>query len=189
MDRDSIITLPNTHLRQKSLKVTVFDEELLRLSQAMQSAALDWEDHRQHELGVALAAVQVDVLRRLVVIRSDFDNKEDRSFVVFVNPKIIRLEGKEVEDLEGCLSVPDLYGKVKRRERVKIKAQDVEGNEFRMTADGFLARVLQHEIDHTNGLLFIDYIKDKRDAYYNLSEDGKLEQINYETLDTANFLW
>ena len=189
MDRDSIVTLPHASLRKKSQKVRLFDEHLQQLTDSMEQATLDWEDNRKHELGVALAAPQVDRHLRVVIVRSDFDNKDDRSFVIFVNPKIIRLEGKEVEDYEGCLSVPDLYGKVMRRERVKIKAQDLTGREFRLSADGFLARVIQHEIDHTNGKLFIDYIKDKTDAFYRLNDDGKLESINYDTLDTASFLW
>lgn len=189
MDRDSIITLPHVGLRQKSQKVSVFDEKLKILGANMEDATLDWEDHREHELGVALAAPQVDQHLKLIIIRSDFDNKEDRSFVTFVNPKIIRREGNQVEDYEGCLSVPDLYGKVKRYERVKVKAQDLAGREFRVNADGFLARVLQHEIDHTNGVLFIDYIKGKTDAFYRLTDDGKLEPLAYDSLDTSSFLW
>ena len=189
MNRDNIIALPQANLRRKSQKISLFDEKLKQLSEDMQDVTLDWEDHRQHELGVALAAIQIDIPKRIVIVRSDFDNKDDRSFVVFVNPKIIRLEGNKVEDYEGCLSVPDLYGKVERFERVKIKAQDVDGKEFRLSADGFLARVLQHEIDHTNGHLFVDYIKGKTDAFYKLNDDGKLEPIDYEALDTSSFLW
>lgn len=186
MNRDEIITLPNPHLRQRSQRVSQFDERLERLYQDMVSAALDWETHRQHELGVALAAVQVDRLERVIIVRSDFDNKDNHDFLVFVNPKIIRLEGEETEDFEGCLSVPDIYGRVKRPNRVKIKANDIDGREFRLTAEGFLARVLQHEIDHTEGKLFVDYIKGQDDAFFHLDEDGKLNPVAYDTLDTAS---
>lgn len=189
MDRESIIALPNPSLRRKSTKVKVFGEELYELCQNMIAAAVDWEEHREHELGVALAAVQVNKLMRAVIVRSDFDDKDNKDFVVFINPKIIRLEGELVEDYEGCLSVPDLYGRVKRYEKVKVKAQDIEGNEFRLQAEGFLARVLQHEIDHTEGILFIDHIKGAKDAYFELSDEGKLEKLDYDKIDTANFLW
>jgi peptide deformylase len=187
MNRDDIIVLPHPNLRRRSLKVSGFDDGLEKLYQNMVSAALDWENHRKHELGVALAAVQVNSLLRVVVVRSDFDNKDNHDFLVFVNPKIIRLEGEQVEDFEGCLSVPDIYGKVKRYSKVKIKAHDIDGREFRLTADGFLARVLQHEIDHTEGKLFVDYIKDKRDAFFRLDNDGKLTAVDYDTLDTDSF--
>lgn len=185
MNRRSIIVLPHPNLRKRSQKVRDFNQDLETLYQSMMAAALDWENHREHELGVALAAVQVNDLRRVIIVRSDFDNKDNRDFLVFVNPKVIRLEGEQVEDYEGCLSVPDIYGKVKRYNKVKIKAFDIDGREFRLSADGFLARVLQHEIDHTEGKLFVDYIKGKPDAFFRLDEDGKLTAVDYGSLDTA----
>lgn len=156
----------------------------------MQEATLDWEDSREHEVGVALAAVQVDKLYRVIVIRNDFDNKQDRTFSVFINPVITKYEGDMVEDYEGCLSIPEVYGKVRRSNRVRIKAQDENGQEIRLTAEGFLARIFQHEIDHTNGILFIDHIKDDPDAFFHLKSDGRLEELNYEKdIRTNNILW
>ena len=146
----------------------------------MEWATLDWEDSREHEVGVALAAVQIDALHRVVVIRSNFDDKKDRTFKVLINPEITKYEGEVLEDYEGCLSVKNIYGKVPRYSRIRLKALDTEGNEFRVTAEGFLARVLQHEIDHTNGVVFIDHIKDDPKAFFVLKEDGKLEKLNYE---------
>ena len=73
-----------------------------------------------------------------------------------------------------------MYGKVPRYTKVKVEAQDLEGNTIRVTAEGFLARIFQHEIDHTNGKLFVDHIKDKEDNFYKLKEDGQLEQLDYE---------
>ena len=99
---------------------------------------------------------------------------------MFFNPEITKLEGKIIEDYEGCLSIKDIYGKVPRYERVKLKALDVNGKPVRVTAEGFLARVFQHEIDHTNGLVFIDHIKDVPTAFYHLTEKGQLEELNYE---------
>jgi peptide deformylase len=114
------------------------------------------------------------------VIRNDFDNKEDMSFTAYINPVITKYEGKIVEDYEGCLSIKDIYGRVPRYEKVKIKAIDTDGQEFRVTADGFLARVFQHEIDHINGTVFIDHIKETPDAFYTLDVDGHLTPKDYE---------
>ena len=146
----------------------------------MKLATLDWEDSRNHELGVALAAVQIDVLKRVVIIREDFEDKKNRNFVVFINPEITKLEGDIVEDYEGCLSIKDIYGKVPRYNKVRVKAIDENGHEFRVKAEGFLARIFQHEVDHTNGTVFIDHIKDDPDAFFKLAEDGQLEKLNYD---------
>ena len=188
MTRNSIITLPNPHLREKSKRVHVVTDDVKQLVADMENATLDWEAHRQHELGVALAAVQVDKLVRVVVVRNDFDNKEDRTFITLINPEIVKLEGAIKYDHEGCLSVKDIYGLVPRHDRIRIKAMDINGNEIRLKAEGFLARVLQHEIDHTNGVVFIDHIKDE-DAFFRLSEDGELAKVSYEQVKNSDILW
>jgi len=187
--RKDIITLPNTHLRQKSDPIKSVTPSIRQLALDMQTATLDWEDHRPHEIGVALAAVQIDQLQRIVVIRNDFDNKEDRSFFTLINPEVIKTSGNLVYDYEGCLSVKDIYGQVPRYNKVKIKALNLEGEEIRMSAEGFLARVLQHEIDHTHGMLFIDHIKGQ-DAFYRLDDEGKLEKLDYDKdITTNSILW
>lgn len=188
MKRDAIITLPNKNLRKKSTRVHVITPEVEQLVTDMQSATLDWEDHRPHELGVALAAVQIDRLQRVVIVRNNFDDKNDRTFVTLINPEIVKLEGEITYDHEGCLSVPDVYGLVPRYSRARIKAQDEQGREIRLKADGFLARVLQHEIDHTNGTLFIDHIKDQ-DAFFKLTQDGKLVKVSHESIINNSLLW
>lgn len=175
-----IITLPNPNLRERSRKVGIVSPEILDLIDRMESATLDWEASREHEVGVALAAVQLDALYRLVVIRNDFDNKQDTSFTAYINPVITKLEGNVVDDFEGCLSIKDIYGRVPRYEKVKVKALDKNGKEFRVTASGFLARIFQHEIDHTNGIVFIDHIKDTPEAFYSLDTDGHLTPKDYE---------
>lgn len=180
MTKDDIITLPNPHLRQKSAKVGVITDEIKKVVQDMEAATIDWEASRAHEVGVALAAVQIDSLLRIVVVRHNYDNKEDHTFMVFINPEITKLDGEIVADYEGCLSVKDVYGKVPRHSKVKVKALDLDGNEFRVTAEGFLARIFQHEIDHTNGVMFVDHIKDNPEAFYHLKEDGGLEELDYE---------
>lgn len=179
-DRNSIISLPHASLREKSARVGIVSEDVRRIVNDMETATLDWEDNRKHELGVALAAVQIDIHMRIVIIRSSFEDKADRTFQHFINPEIAKREGALVEDYEGCLSVRDIYGMVPRYEKVKIKALDLDGSQIRVTAEGFLARVFQHEIDHTTGTLFIDHIKDKHDAFFTLTDEGKLEQLDYE---------
>jgi peptide deformylase len=112
---------------------------------------------------------------RVVVIREDFEDKDQQAFAVFINPEIVKHEGEPEEAMEGCLSVPDVYGKVKRYPKVKVKALNLQGQEVRLTATGFLARVFQHEIDHTNGLLFVDHIKDPG-KLYKLEADGHFSE-------------
>jgi peptide deformylase len=190
MDRTNIITLPHINLRKRSQKVGIITTEIKQLIANMCAATLDWEDTREHEVGVALAAVQVDKLYRIVVVRNDFDDKKNRDFTTFINPVIAKYEGKIIEDFEGCLSVADIYGKVPRYDRVKVDAVDQDGNKFRVTAEGFLARVFQHEIDHTNGIVFIDHIKDNKEAFFKLNGDGKLKALNYDKdIADNNLLW
>lgn len=190
MTKDDIIALPNPHLREKSTRIHVITDDIIKLSDDMIAAALDWEDSRPHEISAALAAVQVDALKRLVIVRSDFDNKSTREFMTLINPEVVKYEGEVVADYEGCLSVQHIYGKVPRHTKVRIKAMDLDGNEVRFKAEGFLARVLQHEIDHCNGKVFIDHIKDKTDAFYTLDEKGELQPLDYASQIAENsILW
>lgn len=190
MTKDDIISLPNDHLRDRSTRVGFIGEDVKQLIEDMKKATLDWEASRKHEVGVALAAIQVDRPLRVVIIRNNFDNKKDKTFTVFINPSITKFEGKIEEDFEGCLSVPDVYGKVPRHQKVRVKALDINGREFRITAEGFLARVFQHEIDHTNGKVFVDHIKDKPGAFYRLDEEGHLEKLDYDKyVRTNSLLW
>lgn len=190
MNKDTIVTLPEPNLRKRSQKVGVITDEMKKLISDMISATIDWENSRDHEVAVGLAAVQVDKLYRVFIIRNNFENTEDQNFTVFINPEIVKQIGPIEEDFEGCLSVPDVYGKVPRYHGVKVKALNQEGKSFRVTAYGFLARILQHEVDHTHGVVFIDHIKDKKNAFYRLMPEGGLEPLSYEK-DIANnsFLW
>ena len=190
MKKESIITLPNPHLRQKSTKVHVVTQDTRDLIKDMTSASLDWEDSRPHEISAALAAVQIDRLDRVVIVRSDFDDKSAREFTALINPEIVKYEGDIINDYEGCLSVSKIYGKVPRHSKIRVKALDIDGNEVRFKAEGFLARVIQHEIDHTNGVLFIDHIQDKKDAFYTLDEKGELQSLDYDKyIKNSTILW
>lgn len=190
MTKDDIIALPNPHLRQKSKRVGVVTDEIKAIVSDMKSATIDWDQSRDHEVGVALAGVQIDKLYKIVVVRNNFDDKDDHTFTVFINPEIVKTEGSPVDDFEGCLSVRNIYGKVARYPKVKVKARDINGKEFRVTAEGFLARIFQHEIDHTNGVLFIDHIKDNSGAFYHLADDGKLQPLDYaKDVKNNRILW
>ncbi|UTX51744.1 peptide deformylase [Candidatus Saccharibacteria bacterium TM7i] len=190
MTKDDIITLPNEHLREKSAKVYEINDEVLTLVKDMTDAAVDWEASRPHEISAALAAVQIDRLDRVVIVRSDFDDKSNNDFTALINPEIVKYEGTIVEDYEGCLSVKDVYGKVPRHSKIRVKAINLEGQEVRFKANGFLARVIQHEIDHTHGILFVDHIKENTEAFYKLDKDGELKPLNYEQdIKDSSILW
>ena len=190
MRKEDIIALPNPHLRQKSEKVHVVTPVVLKTINNMKSVALDWESSRPHEISAAISAVQIDLMERIVIIRSDFDDKATTDFTALINPKIVKLEGEITTDYEGCLSVPDVYGKVPRHNKVRVKALDTDGNEVRFKADGFLARIIQHEIDHINGIVFIDHIRDVKDAFFELDDNGELQPLDYEKhIKNNKVLW
>ena len=156
----------------------------------MIDASLDWENAHPHEISAAIAAPQINKLYKIIIVRSDLDDKNNKEFTALINPEITKFEGKTVEDFEGCLSIKGIYGKVPRASKIRVKALDIYGNEVRIKAEDFLARVLQHEIDHTNGVLFIDHIRDKKDAFYRLDKDGELQPLNYEKdVENNSDLW
>lgn len=188
MTKKDIITLPNKHLRERSKRVSIIDDGVKKLIADMKAATLDWEASRPHELGVALAAIQVDKLQRVVIVRGNFDDKDDHTFVTLINPEVIKTWGEITYDHEGCLSVPDTYGLVPRYNNVRIRALNEKGQEIRVKAEGFLSRVLQHEIDHTNGIVFIDRIKDQ-DSFFKLGSDGKLNKVPHESILENSLLW
>lgn len=179
-DIPSIVTTPDPRLRQKSEKVHQIDDETKRIIDEMIASSLAWEEEHEFELSAAMAAPQLGYNKRIIVIREDMSNKDNANFVPLINPVVIKTEGKIIEDYEGCLSVPSIYGKVGRPYKARIKAVTENGEEVRLKATGFLARTLLHEIDHLDGILFIDHIKDQTDAFYKLNDKGDLEPLNYD---------
>ncbi len=143
-------TYPDPVLRAKTARVETIDDSLQGLIE-------DMVETMHAAPGVGLAANQVGVPLQLAVI--DISDREEgkpkRSLLVLINPEILSQEGSVVAE-EGCLSIPDFSEKVKRSARVKVRAQDRTGKVFEMEADGLMAKALQHEIDHLNGLLFVD---------------------------------
>ena len=152
-----ICTYPEEILRQPAEPVTDIDEEVVRLvdhmAETMYSAP-----------GIGLAATQVGVAKQ-VLVADIAARKPESELIVLINPEIVAAEG-EVFFEEGCLSVPDYQAEVKRHEKITVRGLNLEGEEVEIEAEGLLAIVLQHEIDHLNGLLFIDRLSRlKRDLY------------------------
>jgi len=173
-----IITTPDPRLREKSEKVRKIDDEILGIIADMRKLSLDWEAEHPYELSAAMAAPQMGVNKRIIIIRDDMENKKKATFTALINPEVIRAEGKIKRDFEGCLSVPSIYGMVPRASKVRVKAKLEDGTEVRIKATDELARTLLHEIDHLDGVLFIDHIRDEEDAFYRMNNKGDLEPIS-----------
>lgn len=153
-----IVTYPDDILRQKTKSIDNIDG---RLQQLIDNMALTMYDAP----GLGLAAIQVGVDKQMLVYDVT-PNDQSRRLHVLINPKIVSSEGLVLSENEGCLSVPDYRANVKRAARILVEGLDRDGNPQRIEADGLLAIVLQHEIDHLNGTLFIDHISAlKRQMY------------------------
>lgn len=162
-----IITYPDPRLNQKCQKATI-DDKLRELVQNM----MDTMNSFKEPEAAGLSAIQVGVPVRVLIARNfslptdsksqspqdskDSEKVNQRTYqdIIMINPKLISASKEEELDWEGCLSFPDLYGKVWRAKKIKLKYQDLEGTQKRLTASGFLARVIQHELDHLDGITF-----------------------------------
>ena len=152
-----ILTYPNPILRQKVEQVSIFDDSLKEL-------ATDLAETMYAAPGSGLAANQIGECVSVIVI--DISSEaEEKKHLILVNPEIVDKEGAQVDD-EGCLSVIDLTAKVKRYQKLVVRTQDIEGKIWEFPAEDFLARVLQHEVDHLNGILFIDHLSSLKRALY-----------------------
>jgi len=155
-----IVVLGNPVLRNKAKKVTRFDDSIRRLVKDMIETMRDAP-------GVGLAAPQIGVPLQVAVVEAEKDQVH-----VLVNPEILKLDGEYIPD-EGCLSVPGYWGKVRRAEKVTVKAKDAHGKEVRINgAEGLLGQALQHEIDHLNGMLYVDRL----DSLDELQRTGRSER-------------
>jgi peptide deformylase len=153
-----IVKYPDPILAKRGEDVTEFGGDLKTLVEEMFESM--YEAH-----GIGLAAPQIGLSKRLTVIDVSF-KKEPADKLVLINPEIIHREGKQLEE-EGCLSLPEIREKVNRAAKVKVRAQNVEGEWFEVEGEELLARALQHEIDHLDGVLFIDRLSRlKRDLVH-----------------------
>jgi peptide deformylase len=147
MAKREILHFPDPRLRNVAEPVEKVDDEIRQLVDDMFETMYDAP-------GIGLAAIQINVAKRVIVI----DVSEDKSEpLCLINPEILEKEGEETMD-EGCLSVPEIYETVTRAEKIRVRALDREGNSFEMHVDGLLAVCIQHEIDHLDGKLFVDYL-------------------------------
>jgi peptide deformylase len=145
----TILEYPDPRLRTRAQPVTRFDAELGTLID-------DMFETMYAAPGIGLAATQVDFHKRLIVM--DVSENHDQP-LVFINPEILSREGEEVSE-EGCLSVPENFAEVKRSAKVRVRAQGRDGEVFERDYDGILAVCIQHEMDHLEGKLFVDYLSD-----------------------------
>ena len=143
-----ILEFPNPNLRKVAVPVTSFDNDLKRLIDTMFETMYEAN-------GIGLAATQVDVHKRLLVLDVSEERDDPK---VFINPTIDVIESDLADYDEGCLSVPGFYETVSRPKKIKVSAQDKEGSQFEIEADGVLSVCIQHEIDHLDGKLFVDYL-------------------------------
>ncbi len=147
MAKLEILEIPDNRLRTVAKPVERFDDDLTRLIE-------DMTETMYSASGIGLAATQVNVHQRLLVL--DVSEAQDKPRV-YINPEILRAEGTETCE-EGCLSVPGIYAEVNRAEKIHVSAQNPDGNRFEEELDGMHAICLQHEIDHLDGKLFVDYL-------------------------------
>jgi peptide deformylase len=164
-----VITEGDPRLRQKAIKIKKVDNDLRRLAEDMIETM---HDHR----GVGLAGPQVGVLRRIIVIGLPEGMEDDDSpgvEMALINPEIVKSSGRQVAT-EGCLSIPNWYAEVPRAANVTVKARDLDDKEIRIKATGYLARILQHEIDHLDGILFLDRVED-RSTLHHISDEELAE--------------
>ncbi len=163
----TILEFPDERLRKKAADVKAVDDNVKQLVGDMLETMYDAK-------GIGLAATQVNVQQRIVVI--DVSEEKDKPLCL-INPEIIEKSGIE-ESEEGCLSVPGFFEKVKRAERITVKALDSDGKQFQLEADNLLAVCIQHELDHLEGKLFVDYISSlkRQRIKKKLEKIHKLEQ-------------
>ena len=143
----NVLIYPDDHLK-------VVCEPVTEVNDAIRKIVDDMFDTMYQEEGIGLAAPQVNILHRIITIDVEGDKKNQ---LVLINPEILSSEG-ETGIEEGCLSIPGFRALVPRKEKVKVRALDRDGKEFTLDADGLLAICIQHEIDHLNGILFVDYL-------------------------------
>lgn len=149
MTKLAILEYPDPRLRKRAEPVAVVDAALRQL-------AADMLETMYAANGVGLAATQVDVHRRLIVM----DVSEERnSPLIFINPELLRAQGKGPGE-EGCLSLPGIYDKLSRATQIRVRALNLQGEPFEMDAEGLLAICIQHEMDHLEGKLFVDYLSE-----------------------------
>ncbi len=156
-----IVKDPDPVLREVAMEVTKFNSNLQKLLKDMAETMYDAE-------GVGLAAPQIGISKRVIVV----DVGDENGLVQMVNPVIVEQNGEQLGP-EGCLSIPNLNGEVRRAENIVVQGQDANGQPFTVKASGYFARAFQHEIDHLNGILFTDVAESVYDISERINKGGE----------------
>jgi peptide deformylase len=167
---DKIVIYPDPILREEAQPVVKITKEILDLAESMTKVMIGAD-------GIGLAANQVGLLHRIFVINSS-PHEEEASPIIMINPVILDQEGSIVE-AEGCLSFPELYVTIDRADKVRVRARSIYNEDMIYETSGLMARAIQHEIDHLNGVLIIDHAMSKEDK-------DRIEQWQKDNQQTAN---
>ncbi|HRV75932.1 MAG: peptide deformylase [Candidatus Nomurabacteria bacterium] len=151
-----VILDPHPTLHQKCKVADPNSQEIKDLLKTMRATLKEWEEGEDRYVSVGLAAPQIDEPWQVVLVRSDFNDYKKQDFYALINPEITKYEGAPIQDDESCMSVHGVHVKVPRYPKIKVKALDEDGNEVKFTARGYEAKVIQHEVDHINGLIIMD---------------------------------
>jgi peptide deformylase len=151
-----VILDPHPTLHKECKEADPNSPEIKNLLATMRATLKEWEEGEDRYVSVGLAAPQIDEPWRVVLVRSDFHDYDKKDFYALINPEITKYEGSPIQDDESCMSVHGIHVKIPRYPKIKVKAKDEEGNEIKFTARGYEAKVIQHEVDHINGLLIMD---------------------------------
>jgi peptide deformylase len=174
MAKLEIILEGDPRLRQKAVRVRHVDEGLRKI-------AADMHETMDAAPGVGLAGPQIGLMRRIIAVHvpKDEEENQDETRLTLIDPEIVKAHGR-VLGQEGCLSIPRWVGEVPRAETITVKAIDLDNKHVRLKAKGFLARVIQHEVDHLDGILFVDRVED-RSTLFEVS-DEELSRDEYATI-------
>ena len=176
-----IYTYGASELRKKAKPVTAVTDDIVK-------SVMDMFDTVHNANGIGLAATQVGSLHRIIVIDiSDMEETKDVKSLTLINPEVISEEGSWVME-EGCLSIPDVRDEVERSEKIRVRYKDAKFHDVEMEASGLLGRVILHEIDHLNGVLFIDHLPSAKKKLHNKTlkqiQRGEME-VNYPVVTAA----
>lgn len=165
----NVLHYPDKRLHTRAISVSEINDEIKQL-------VIDMEETMYHNRGIGLAATQVNVTKRLFIMNL-FGEEDSSKLEVFINPEILEKDGEVVSE-EGCLSVPGIFDEVKRAETIKVKYQSLDGQEHTMSCDGLRAICIQHEIDHLNGKVFVEYLSQLKQNFIK----KKMKKLDSEAL-------
>lgn len=170
MKSTKIVQVPNKILNTKCEDVTEFDSSLNKLVEQLKDAL-----NNSEVPGTGIAANQIGINMNICIVRDFYNTKNENEYkdYILVNPTFKKLSNKQTLDYEGCLSIPNKFGLVKRYKKIKVNAQNQKGEKVSFTAKDYFARVIQHEIDHLNGILFTSKVLGE------IKNEKELEELNY----------